>query len=786
MPLIWVTCGFLGGLIGADLLTWHKTTWVILLISSIVFYLGWRSYVRWIFQPAQSLSYFFSLILVSSIAFSLGGIRYQAALSDLDDPRFVAYHADREIQMVITGAVSDFPDVRDKYILVEIETETLRLANSVRHSEVEGKILARVPRGEEVGYGDRLVLRGFLERPPAGEDFSYRDYLARKGIHAVITPTSVGILKGKTGNPILRALYSVRAKGVDVVYNLWPDPEASIMAGILLGVEGGIPAAVEGDFKDTGTSHIIVISGFNITVVAGFFASIFGRLFKPRWGAVAAGVGICAYTILVGADPAVLRAALMGGLALFAQQIGRRQHGLNSVAGASLLMAMSNPHLPWDVSFQLSITATLGLLLFAEDLSKGFRIAASHILSSNIVQRMIRPVSEFILYTFAAQVMTMPVLLFHFQRLSWISYLTNPFILPVQPPIMVLGGLSLCLGLIWLPLGKWAGLLVFPWISYTLRVVEFFAEVQGQALHMGLSGWGVVIYYALVAFLTLGKKRAHAFRTYLKPFVGIALLFFGSLLIWHPVLKAPDGYLHLRFFNVGSGSAILITSPRGERMLINGGSSSSALSAGLGRHLPLMDRRLDLLMVASPLEAEIGALPVVAGRYPPDRVLWIGERSPSRAADVLRSNLKQENIPVVDFTAGSKVLLGNRVHIDVLTRTNRGGILLIRYDSFRALLPYGVSKDEIQRSRDGLDIGHVSLYMLADCGYLGSNPSSWIRNLNPRLGILNVAPDDPRGLPSPRLLEHMAGYSLLRTDVHGWIEITTDGRQMWIDVEKMP
>ena len=163
------------------------------------------------------------------------------------------------------------------------------------------------------------------------------------------------------------------------------------MAGILLGVETGIPRPVQEAFKDTGTSHIIAISGFNITILSGMLATGFGRWLGPRGGGVAAGVGITAYTILVGADAAVVRAAIMGGLSLFARQVGRRQAGLNSLAFCAAMMALFTPKILWDVGFQLSFAATLGLVLYADPLTGAFIRWSTRFLPEAMANRLAGP-----------------------------------------------------------------------------------------------------------------------------------------------------------------------------------------------------------------------------------------------------------------------------------------------------------------------------------------------------------------------------------------------------------
>jgi competence protein ComEC len=169
---------------------------------------------------------------------------------------------------------------------------------------------------------------------------------------------------------------------------------------------------------------------------------------------MAAGGAILIYTILVGADAAVVRAAVMGGLALTARHLGRQTDGLASLSAAAIVMTAVKPLTLWDIGFQLSFAATLGLLLYAEPLKSWFEGFAGRWLNQDQAERLTGPVSEYALFTLAAQVTTLPLTAYYFHRLSIVSFLANPAILPVQPPVMILGGLATIAGTLWLPLGQ--------------------------------------------------------------------------------------------------------------------------------------------------------------------------------------------------------------------------------------------------------------------------------------------------------------------------------------------
>ena len=396
---------------------------------------------------------------------------------------------------------------------------------------------------------------------------------------------------------------------------------------------------MEKAFQDTGTSHIIAISGFNITIVVGLFMALFGRLLGRRWGTLAAAIGIVLYTLLVGADAAVVRAAIMGGLALGARQLGRRQHGLNSLALAAAAMALFNPYILWDVGFQLSFAATLGLVWYADPLQCRTIVALSRLLPENVVKRITAPLAEYLLFTIAAQITTLPLIVYHFHQIPLMTLPANLAILPAQPPIMVVGGLSLLLGKLADPLGQITAYLVYPFVAYTIRVVGWFALIPGTVWLTGQLSLGILlVYYVLLVWLTLRWDAVKGKLPAMKPVFAIAVLGFSAVFVWQAALHRPDGRLHVMVMDVGMGEGVLLQSPTGRYVLINGGESTSQLSYSLGRWLPLFHRQLDYLVVASSQEEQVAALPGVVPRFSPESVLWAGTPNAFRRYTLFTAN----------------------------------------------------------------------------------------------------------------------------------------------------
>jgi competence protein ComEC len=236
--------------------------------------------------------------------------------------------------------------------------------------------------------------------------------------------------------------------------------------------------------------------------------------------------------------------------------------------------------------------------------------------------------------------------------------------------------------------------------------------------------------------------------------------------------------------DVGSADGVLIETPSGRTVLVNGGASVTTLSDELGRRISSFDRKLDWLVIASTDEEEVAALPRVLERYPPGAVLWSGNRQASFSAGILNEYLSLRGVTVTEAETDQVLDLGDGAKLTVLTTGPRGAVLLLEYRDFRALLPVGMSFEALEELGYGEDLGGVSVLSLADSGYGPSNPEDWIVNLNPELVVLSVSAADENGMPDSDVLEAVKDYALLRTDRNGWIEISTNGAQMWVDVER--
>lgn len=719
MPLLWLSMAFILGLLLAEAL---PLPW--LAYAGLAAVLGllawleqrrgwWKAWRKWCRLPV-------ALVLA---AVMLGGLRAQLARPAWL-PSALGWHNDLYASARVEGVLAAPPDQRESGTLLRLRAERLLVNGQIY--PVSGLLQARVKQAGNWQYGDAVTLQGRLLTPPEGGGFSYRDYLERQGIYSYMLFPQVEDLPGAPRGGLLRDLYALRDKAYHRLQGFLPHDEAALLGGIVLGIESDISAEVERDFQDTGTAHIVVISGFNIAILAALFARLVGRFFTRWWIPPLAGLGVVLYTLMVGGQPPVTRAALMGVMGLLGEQLGRRQSGVNSLAFTAALMCLFNPQLPYDASFQLSFAATLGLVLYAAPLQNEFEAWVERRWGEAAAKRWGGPVSEYVLFTLAAQLTTLPVIVVHFQRVSLSALIANPLVLPVQPLIMVLGSLTALAGMIFAPLGQLLAWLVWPLLAYTLRAAHLLAKLPGGALDTGaVSPMWVLVFYALLLLLTLRWKQLAARKAPLRFAALAAGLLAASALVWQAVLARPDGRLHLIVLDARGGPGLLVITPRGQTLLVESGSASpTALRRALGRRLPLLNRQLDALLLtgSAPSAAHLQGL---AAR----QVFAV----PAPAAEPLWTSLGEN----------SRLGLEGGVELEMEAPCARGAGLTLRYGDFSARLPGGCEED--QEALLWVETGGGDPLLAVAWGRMEINGAR--------------QPALPPG---------------------GWLELATDGQQVWV------
>jgi len=498
LPLLWLSLSFLSGLLAAILFSLpNLLPFLLIAIGFSLSLLEKRFGSRWaIFQNRNRISPLAWGVLI--IAFSIGFLRYQTAQIPITKGQVGLYNNSGQVTLI--GKVTAPPVKGDRVSQVRLQVQRLFLKSNQEITPISGLVLLWVAKDDEYDYGDLIQAEGKLIIPFEDSEFSYKDYLARQGIFSLMLYPKVILIQKGTGNPILAMIYSLREKAYQTLRQLFPMPEASVFAGILLGIQSDIPDFLYQAYQASGTSHVLVISGFNIAIIAALISRLFRQIFPFGWDALASVIAIGFYTVLVGAQPPVVRAAIMGVIALPAYLLGRRLIGLNVLAFTAAIMVFFSPSLILDVSFQLSFLATLGIMVFTDPLKDLYLKFTTRFFHNDNANRWTSWVVDYLLVTLAAQFAVFPVILSHFKYLSVVSLPANLLILPVQPAVMVLGGVALLTGLLFLPAGQVIAKLAWLPAFYSDQMAIWLGALPFAAIRTSPS-WAWLAEIILVAAL---------------------------------------------------------------------------------------------------------------------------------------------------------------------------------------------------------------------------------------------------------------------------------------------
>ncbi|MCC7448961.1 MAG: ComEC/Rec2 family competence protein [Anaerolineae bacterium] len=735
------------------------------------------------------------------IALGAGVWRFESVQPHFTAADLITYNDRGSAEMV--GVVIDDPDVHDNAIRLRVAVQSIRQGD-LPTRVVRGLALVNAERSGSYAYGDKLSIRAEPLTPPTFDDFSYREYLARSGVYTFVMRAAIKVLAHDQGSPIRAALFDLRHRSHHLINRLLPSPQSALLAGILLGRDEDMPPDVSEAFNQTGTTHIIAISGANITIVAGILLAIGSRLADKRVAAALMIGGIGVYTVFVGASPSVVRAAIMGSLVIIAQRLGRPGDGLTMLGVSVWVMTALNPMTLFDVGLLLSCAATLGLILYTEPLSRLLARSLTHLFSVQTAGRVTPILSDAILMTVAAQITTLPIIFLAFGRLSALSFAVNMLVIPVQPPIMSLGILSVVTGAIWFPAGQVVAWLAAIPLTWSLAIIRAAAQLPGASGPIAIEPLHVAAYYAILLGATfvlsqpLEDRRAMIARlrkAAATPAVG-ALGAAVAGLLWAMVLTRPDGKLHVWFLAVGEGNAVLIQTPNGAHLLIDGGENPTRLRAALGDYLPFYKRHLDMLIVTQPRPAAITALPPLLERYTVKTVITNGQRAGNGPYRVLATTLAQAGAPVLAVTAGYQVQTSDGLTLAVLNPPQppdaRTGwddaplILRLTYGSASFLLMPELSERGMQAARQAADDWHATVIQLPSNGAAKANPTDWLDTLTPQAVVILAEPGDRTAQPADSVIQNLKdrGVPIYRTDTQGTVAVATDGAQLWISAAR--
>lgn len=438
---------------------------------------------KWIHPVRLSMNWgIVTGIFIFSLA--LGIFRFNIAENNIKTPQDLwSGNASALGQSVsLSGIIVESPEIKE---------DRQRLVVELGNKE-NIKILITTDFSEVYKYGDAISFYGKLKKPEnfttdTGKEFDYVNYLKKDGIFFLMSYPKIEILTHDNGNKIKSALFSIKDKFLDKINLSIESPESLLMGGLILGEKAAFGEDLRQSFVDTGTIHIVALSGYNVTIVAEWIMKIFG--FLPRHLGIGVGIfAIFIFIIMTGASSTAIRAGVMATLALIARATGRNYDIARALLVAGIIMIILNPYvLAFDVSFQLSFIATFAVIFLAPRVEKYFGWVTKKFELRDIVS-----------VTVAAYIFVLPFILYKMGNLSLVALPANVLILPLIPFTMLFGFITGAIGFIWYIFAVPFGFISYLLLHWELGVINFFASLPFASF--SIPNFPLIITLAIYAY----------------------------------------------------------------------------------------------------------------------------------------------------------------------------------------------------------------------------------------------------------------------------------------------
>ena len=550
---------------------------------------------------------------------------------------------------------------------------------------IAGRVRARFHAPQRpLAYGDELLLEGEWSRvpPPANPgQYNWAAALARQRIHGLLTVRpfhGAAILRRDAGSPWLAAVLRLRARWERLIRGHFSagdavhptslrtasraeSRDAGLLLSLLLGQRVALDERLKRAFVETGTVHLLVISGFNVGLIAAIMELLLRLLGLPwRWRLAVSAAALGGYCVLTGLQPPVARATLMAWIVLGAYALDRAVSWPNALAAAALAIVWINPTQLLDAGFQLSFGAVASLLAFTSRWHACLEPRLAWLRPAWIRRYLAMSLAS----TAAVWAGLAPVLAWYFHLVSPVSMLANLLIAPLMSLLVVLGTVLLMAGTVFEPVVGWGGGILRLLLHATVWCVNGCHALPGGYWFVGhpSAAW-LIGYYALVA-VSLMRRRIGLPAGRLLLCWALALVVWGgraAIIRWQ-----ESRWLQVDVLDVGHGDSLVVRTPAGRVLVVDAGSRD----AGRFRVIPFLRHEgitsLDALLLTHTDDDHIGGAVPLLETLRIERLLTNGVRGDTMSARRVRALAAAGRIPHVTVAAGTQVAAGPDLRIDVL------------------------------------------------------------------------------------------------------------------------
>lgn len=640
-------------------------------------------------------------IITLLLCILLGATAYQNNAHTLPNTHYLQQPTLRGIDADFIVTVYSLPEQRPTYAVMHATLSSIRdSTGEIFPATGNVRLTIQNASSQNYTYGTRLHIQGTLTRPQKSRNpgaFNYRAYLSRQRIYGLLhatSPHNATFLSDGHGTPIITYVIAPLKQRIKrIIDDSVLPPYTALLTGILLGDRGSIDKKTLSAFSDSGVIHILAVSGLHVGLVVLVFMFFFKSIRLPsRHVYIATILTLLIYMLLTGLKPSVVRATSMAIMVLLGILLERNTNIINSIAVAGLFILMIWPQSLFDVGFQLSFAATLGIIILLPHLT------------AYVPQWLTQTGPKWIVWiaggfmvSLAAQVGTAPLTLFYFNRITLISLIANIIAIPAVFIAVSMGFGMIILGFIHPLPTHFIGLFITKLLAILETIITWLSHIPYAYLEFGTPSITDTI---LGTILLLNGVMAITSRTARKLLIPLSLLL-CTWIVWQPLLNNSTQTMEITFLDAGPELCAHISLPNNQNILINTGAEAFSFNAGKRIVAPYLRRKgvahIDALIMTNLDNNHCGGFSAVHNQCTIGKVIDSGHWYKSRGYINYQDQIKKHHIPYTTCSAGDSLVFNNLciyiLHPDTafcneLGYTRYGG----ENTSLALLLIYGTQK----------------------------------------------------------------------------------------------
>lgn len=538
-------------------------------------------------------------LYLKNIVFSLGTL-YMRTLNNYYDEKYEELESlNGSYCTAIVVSEGEEKDYKDVY---EIEIKGIKLLLNLKKSKnkslqnKENRYLSNKNSKNssfKLKYGDKIEFYLEYEKPSTARNymgFDYSNYLKTKKIFGTVNlkEEDVEIISHDNSNIILRKIYKLRNLMKTKIEKLLPKETSGLCLGMLIGETSGIEENMQENFRDSNLSHILAVSGANVSYIIVSITYIFNKMYlRKRLSKIISIILLILFMLLTGCTSSVNRACIMAILMLIAELLYRKSDVYNNLAISALILLIINPYSLLDIGFQLSYMGTIGIVFLHDKIGSFIKIN----------NKIVKYFFEMIAVTTCANLAIIPIMMFHFNTISLTFYFSNIIVGPILGIVVIIGFIMFFISLIFTPISSLIAIVLNLMLKFIIKIAEITANMPFSKITIITpSFFFIIVWYIIIISISYKQKVKifyHKNNKLIKKIVSCILII---VLIVNLIIKV-DKKLEIHFVDVGQGDACLIITPLNKKILIDGGGSEfGSFNVGEKTLLPyLLDRRINKL-----------------------------------------------------------------------------------------------------------------------------------------------------------------------------------------------